>query len=149
MRRDVDDEVAWLAFEQHGVFARWQVLAAGGYGVLFINPRGSTSYGQKFVNAVRCDYGGNDFADLMDAVDHALTFGVPAPWAQPEIVSQTIKGDLLTIKGDIYVVKDIFGRLVFLRIDKNTKRERLLVPGEKIEAEVIPGVRVVALKPAQ
>lgn len=79
----------------------------------------------------------------------SLTFGVPAPWAQPEIASQTIKGDLLTIKGDIYVVKDIFGRLVFLRIDKNTKRERLLVPGEKIEAEVIPGVRVVALKPAQ
>lgn len=30
MRSDVDTEVAWLAFEQHGVFARWQVLAAGG-----------------------------------------------------------------------------------------------------------------------
>ena len=53
----------------------FHVLAAAGYGVLFINPRGSTSYGQKFVDAVRGDYGGKDFADLMDAVDFALTTG--------------------------------------------------------------------------
>ena len=79
----------------------------------------------------------------------SLAFAVPAPIAQPAIVPQTITGDLLTIKGNIYVVKDIFGRLVFLHIDKNTKRERLLIPGEKIEAEVIPGKRVVALQPAQ
>ncbi len=53
----------------------FQLLAANGYGVLFINPRGSTSYGQEFVNAVRGDYGGKDYADLMDAVDYALTLG--------------------------------------------------------------------------
>jgi len=78
----------------------------------------------------------------------SLSFTVPSPMAQSEIVAQTIKGDLLTIKGDIYVVKDIFGRLVFLHIDKHTKTTRLLVPGEKIEADVIPGERVVALRPA-
>lgn len=53
----------------------FQVLAASGYGVLFINPRGSTSYGQNFVDAVRGDYGGRDYNDLMDAVDYAIAQG--------------------------------------------------------------------------
>ena len=52
---------------------------------------------------------------------------------------QTIKGDLLSITGDRYVVKDFSGRLVYLQVDKNTKRERMLVPGERIEADVIIG----------
>jgi hypothetical protein len=65
------------------------------------------------------------------------------------ISSQTIKGDLLFIKGDVYVVKDISGRFVYLRVDKNTKQARMLVPGERIEADVIPGERVVTLRPAQ
>jgi dipeptidyl aminopeptidase/acylaminoacyl peptidase len=59
----------------HAFYTEFHVLAAAGYGVLFINPRGSTSYGQAFVDAVRGDYGGKDFTDLMDAVDHALTKG--------------------------------------------------------------------------
>lgn len=71
---------------------------------------------------------------------------VSGAMAQLETSPQTIKGDLLSIKGDVYVVKDISGRLVLLRVDKNTKRERLLVPGEKIEADVVPGERVVALR---
>lgn len=52
-----------------------QLLAANGYGVLFVNPRGSTSYGQEFVNAVRHDYCGKDYLDLMAGVDHALSTG--------------------------------------------------------------------------
>lgn len=50
----------------------FQMLAAQGYAVLFTNPRGSHGYGQEFVNAVRGDYGGNDYNDLMNAVDFAL-----------------------------------------------------------------------------
>ncbi|WML49631.1 S9 family peptidase [Neobacillus sp. PS3-34] len=50
----------------------FQMLAAKGYAVLFTNPRGSHGYGQEFVNAVRGDYGGKDYQDLMDAVDYAL-----------------------------------------------------------------------------
>jgi len=69
--------------------------------------------------------------------------------AQGEVSTQTIKGDLLSIKGDVYVIKDIFGRLVYLYVDTNTKRERMLVPGERIEADVIIGERVVALRPAK
>lgn len=50
----------------------FQMLAAQGFAVLFTNPRGSHGYGQEFVNAVRGDYGGNDYNDLMNAVDYAL-----------------------------------------------------------------------------
>lgn len=82
-----------------------------------------------------------------------LLFGLSlvAPSIMAEVVTSplTIKGDLLSIKGDVWVIKDIFGRLVYLHVDKDTKRERLLVPGEKIEADVIIGERVVALRPAK
>ena len=50
----------------------FQILAAQGYVVLYINPRGSHGYGQEFVNAVRGDYGGGDYQDLMEAVDYVL-----------------------------------------------------------------------------
>jgi len=79
----------------------------------------------------------------------SLSLVVPSAMAQLDTSSQTIKGDLLSIKGDVYLVKDISGRFVYLRVDKNTKRERLLVPGEKIEADVIPGERVIALRPGK
>ena len=59
----------------YAFYQEMQLLAAEGYGVLFINPRGSTSYGQAFVDAVRGDYGNRDYKDLMDAVDHLLTLG--------------------------------------------------------------------------
>jgi dipeptidyl aminopeptidase/acylaminoacyl peptidase len=53
-------------------FNEFQILAAQGFAVLYVNPRGSHGYGQKFVDAVRGDYGGNDYNDLMAAVDYAL-----------------------------------------------------------------------------
>jgi hypothetical protein len=77
----------------------------------------------------------------------SLLIVMPGALAQPEMTPQTtIRGDLLSIKGDEYLIKDIFGRLVYLRVDKNTTRKRMLVPGEKIEADVILGQRVVALR---
>ena len=78
----------------------------------------------------------------------SLIMVTPGALAQSEIPPHTIKGDLLSIKGDQYLVKDLSGRLVYLQVDKNTKRERMVVPGEKIEADVIIGERVVALRPA-
>jgi dipeptidyl aminopeptidase/acylaminoacyl peptidase len=50
----------------------FQILAAEGYAVLYVNPRGSHGYGQDYVNAVRGDYGGGDYQDLMLAVDYVL-----------------------------------------------------------------------------
>lgn len=60
------------AMYANSYFHEFQMLAAEGYAVLFINPRGSHGYGQKFVDAVRGDYGGRDYADLMEAVDYVL-----------------------------------------------------------------------------
>ncbi|WP_339299572.1 S9 family peptidase [Paenibacillus sp. FSL R5-0623] len=51
----------------------FQILAAQGYAVVYINPRGGLGYGQQFVNACRGDYGGGDYRDLMESVDYALS----------------------------------------------------------------------------
>ena len=53
----------------------WQNFAAIGYAVLYMNPRGSTGYGQDFVNGIQFSYPGKDFDDLMAGVDAALAKG--------------------------------------------------------------------------
>ncbi len=53
----------------------WQNFAANGYAVLYLNPRGSTGYGQEFVNGINLSYPGKDFDDLMTGVDAALKKG--------------------------------------------------------------------------
>lgn len=53
-------------------FHELQLLAAKGYGVLYVNPRGSHSYSQHFVDAVRGDYGGGDYEDIMAGLDYVL-----------------------------------------------------------------------------
>ncbi len=58
-------------------FFEFQCLTAQGQGVLFINPRGSTGYGEQFTTASNDDWGGNDYRDLMRGVDAAIA---RAPW---------------------------------------------------------------------
>jgi dipeptidyl aminopeptidase/acylaminoacyl peptidase len=53
----------------------WQNFAAEGYAVLYMNPRGSTGYGQEFVNGIQYSYPGKDYDDLMAGVDAALAQG--------------------------------------------------------------------------
>ena len=53
-------------------FHEMQLLAAQGWGVLYVNPRGSHSYTQEFVDGVRGDYGGGDYADIMAGLDAVL-----------------------------------------------------------------------------
>jgi dipeptidyl aminopeptidase/acylaminoacyl peptidase len=50
---------------------RWnpQMYAARGYVVLMPNPRGSTGYGQKFVEEISGDWGGKAYVDIMNGVD--------------------------------------------------------------------------------
>jgi dipeptidyl aminopeptidase/acylaminoacyl peptidase len=50
-----------------------QVLATAGFIVLAVNPRGSTTYGHAFTMAVLGDWGGEDYQDLMAAVDAAAS----------------------------------------------------------------------------
>jgi dipeptidyl aminopeptidase/acylaminoacyl peptidase len=61
----------------HGMFGwsfnpAFQVYAARGYGVLYINPRGSSGYGQKFSDGTINEWGGGDYRDLMLGVDDTL-----------------------------------------------------------------------------
>ena len=50
----------------------FQTYAARGYAVLFLNPRGSSGYGQKFSDGTLGEWGGGDYRDLMAGVDEAL-----------------------------------------------------------------------------
>jgi len=50
----------------------FQWMAAKGYIVLYLNPRGSTSYGQEFGNIIQYHYPGDDYRDLMAGVDELL-----------------------------------------------------------------------------
>ncbi len=51
---------------------RWnaQVFAGAGYVVVMPNPRGSTGYGQKFIDDINADWGGKAFDDIMAVVDY-------------------------------------------------------------------------------
>lgn len=53
----------------------WQNFAACGYAVFYMNPRGSTGYGQEFVNGIQYSYPGKDYDDLMAGVDAAINRG--------------------------------------------------------------------------
>lgn len=55
--------------------AEIQLFAAAGYVVLYTNPRGSTSYGIDFSREIHQDYPGNDYHDLMSAVDAVIDQG--------------------------------------------------------------------------
>lgn len=55
--------------------AELQLMASAGYVVLYVNPRGSTSYGQDFANEIHHNYPGQDYDDLMSAVDSVIAKG--------------------------------------------------------------------------
>jgi dipeptidyl aminopeptidase/acylaminoacyl peptidase len=51
---------------------RWnaELFAASGYVVVMVNPRGSTGYGQKFIDEINGDWGGRAYGDLMRGLDY-------------------------------------------------------------------------------
>lgn len=55
-----------------GFNAIQQALATSGIAVLYCNPRGSSSYGRAFTQAVSGDWAGEDYLDLMAVVDAAI-----------------------------------------------------------------------------
>jgi dipeptidyl aminopeptidase/acylaminoacyl peptidase len=61
-------------------FDAWgQMLASHGFAVLNPNVRGSTGYGNRFLEANRADWGGGDFKDIMAGVDHLIERGIADP----------------------------------------------------------------------
>jgi dipeptidyl aminopeptidase/acylaminoacyl peptidase len=61
------------SFDDHWHY-RWnpQIYAAHGYAVVMIDFHGSTGYGQAFTDAIRGDWGGAPYEDLMKGLDHIL-----------------------------------------------------------------------------
>jgi dipeptidyl aminopeptidase/acylaminoacyl peptidase len=55
--------------------SRWnyQMFAAPGFGLVIVNPRGSTGYGQRFVDEISKGWAGKVYTDLMNGLDAALT----------------------------------------------------------------------------
>ena len=56
-----------------------QLLVTRGYAVFYPNVRGSTGYGQKFVEMNRADWGGGDFKDVMAGVKDLIDKGIADP----------------------------------------------------------------------
>ena len=56
-----------------------QLWAGQGWAVLYPNPRGSTNYGEKFLQANINDWGGGDYRDIMTGVDAMIARGVADP----------------------------------------------------------------------
>jgi dipeptidyl aminopeptidase/acylaminoacyl peptidase len=52
-----------------------QLYAAQGYLVLYVNPRGSTSYGAEFANLIHQNYPSQDYDDLISGVDAVIARG--------------------------------------------------------------------------
>ena len=59
--------------------AELQLMASGGYVVLYTNPRGSTSYGAEFAQLIHQNYPSQDYDDLMAGVDFVLGRGYADP----------------------------------------------------------------------
>jgi dipeptidyl aminopeptidase/acylaminoacyl peptidase len=58
-----------FAFDTH-------MLTGAGYGVMFVNHRASTGYGDTFSTAIHGDWGNLDYNDLMAGVDFAIERGL-------------------------------------------------------------------------
>ncbi len=65
------DERAQYAY---GPFVHW--LTNRGYGVFYVNFRGSPGFGKAFMNAQRMEWGGKMHEDLLDQVDWAIEEGI-------------------------------------------------------------------------
>lgn len=74
----------WIHGGPYGMYSlrwnwAWQNFAAQGYAVFYMNPRGSTGYGQEFADGIKHSFPGKDFDDLMAGVDAALAEGFVDP----------------------------------------------------------------------
>ena len=56
-----------------------QLLAAKGFAIFYPNIRGSSGYGQHFMEINRGDWGGGDFRDVMAGVDYLIAQGIADP----------------------------------------------------------------------
>jgi dipeptidyl aminopeptidase/acylaminoacyl peptidase len=63
----------------HEFMFDWQYLAARGYAVVAVNPRGSSGRGAAFARAIYADWGHRDAEDVLAGLDHVVAEGVADP----------------------------------------------------------------------
>ena len=78
--------ILWIHGGPHGMHGysfseRFHLLSGAGYGVILVNPRGSTGYGQAFSDGTLGAWGQGDYKDLMAWLDGALA---RHPWIDRE-----------------------------------------------------------------
>lgn len=69
-----------------------------------------------------------------------------APETKTATGPQTVKGDLVKVEGEFYVVKDASGKEVRLHVDKTSKVEGAPKAGDKVEAQMNPDGHATSLK---
>jgi len=52
------------------------------------------------------------------------------------IISPTVEGEILKREGDTFVLRDLTGKEVHLQVDKSTKLDSNLTPGDKVVARI-------------
>ena len=70
----------------------------------------------------------------------------PARPQADTILKPEVHGELLKIDGDLYTVKETNGKEVRLQIDKETRLEQTLKPGDKVEVKVMPQGNIWSIK---
>ena len=60
--------------------------------------------------------------------------------------TETVKGDLLKIDGEFYVVKDMAGKEIRLHVDKTTTMDGAIKSGDKVEAQATEKNHAVSIK---
>jgi len=77
---DIHGGPVWAWHDQYAMRgATGPLLSSRGYAVLYVNQRGSTGRGQKFVRAIAHDMLGADTGDFLTAVDHLVERGIADP----------------------------------------------------------------------
>jgi hypothetical protein len=72
---------------------------------------------------------------------------VPPTAVKPPILRQAVvRGEVLRIEGEYYVVKDATGSEVSLRVNNDTRMDTIPKLGDKIEAEVTPQFQAETIK---
>ena len=86
------------------------------------------------------------FALILGVVMASLSFAA-GDMAAPS--TQTIKGDLLKVDGEFYVMKDMAGKEIRLHVDKTSQLDGTFKAGDKIEVQATEKNNAVSIRDVQ
>ncbi len=94
------------------------------------------------------------FAMILSAGVASLSYAAgdmtaPGSMGAPGTQAAVVKGDLLKIDGDFYVVKDPTGKDIRLHVDKTSKLDGAFKSGDKVEVQTTDKDHALSIKHAQ